>query len=106
MSDSPQTLNLLYLLDVMTRVIEDHKKRDEHGVDITEADLYFALPASEALNIYTPPEPPIPVGSLMADLDNMSALMNDEDRMAIPADLETIANVLRVAAGLLEQARR
>ncbi|MBT0955912.1 hypothetical protein IV417_00815 [Alphaproteobacteria bacterium KMM 3653] len=106
MSDAPKTLDLTFLLNVMTRVVDDHAKSGVGSVDITDADLYFALPAREALNIYAPPEPPLPVASLMADIAALTELMNDPGRSATPVELETLGNLIRMVAGLSEQIQK
>ncbi|WP_227271128.1 hypothetical protein [Roseobacter weihaiensis] len=99
------TLNLLFLQEALARIIDDHKKRGEHGVDITQTDLYHTIGLKEALNPYDTPSDPLPMGSVDDDLSELKKLMLDEERLATPMDMERVANLLRVAAALLEQDR-
>lgn len=103
--DPRSQLTFLFLHEALGRVIDDFKKRGEHGVDISQADPYWALDVKDIMNVYQEPTPPFGVGSLDDDLSELAALMRDTERLAIPADIERVANVLRVVVALLEEKR-
>lgn len=100
-----ETLNLLYLLGALERIVTDFKTRGEHSVELGSVDPYHTLLARDAIDIYAEPDLPLPVGSVDDDIATLQALLNDPDRAAIPADLETLGNLLRIVAARLDATR-
>lgn len=100
-----ESLNLLFLANALNRVIEDHKRRGEHDIDLNALDYYHALPADQAINVYEEPAMPLPIGSTHDDISELQKLISDPDRLAIPHDLERLANLMRAVAAALDAAR-
>jgi hypothetical protein len=99
------TVNLLFLLNALTRIVEDHKSRGEHSASLGELDYHHVLPTHQAINIYAQPELPLPVGSTHDTIAELQKLIEDPNRLAIPHDLEMLGDLLRITAAALEKDR-
>ena len=99
--DNSNRLNLLTLVAMLERVVDEYKSRGIHEIDLGDRDGYWVSATEGMLDPYNMPDDALGLGSVEDDLGELQKLFADEDHMASAVDLERIGNLLRVASQVL-----
>lgn len=103
MMDDFETLNLMVLLALAQRIVDEYKERGIHEVTLTGKDLYQSVATEDMFDLEADFGDALPIGSLDDDLNELSKLLNDPSRSPTAVDMERLGNVLRAVSQVLAE---